>query len=911
MATIEQKEIVARHLKEGIKAIAQFAGHAPRVTKTEGDIASQLSVSVRALQSWKYSSSIPKTIDDSQLLALVWLVLTKGNLDLRWMIGLLEATSVVVVSPPSRGWVRACLRGARLNARAPAEVDIERVVERFFGKAEQKAHKSQPPFLAPPRPYYQLIGREKLFNQLKKSLMSDDNVGLFALNGLPGVGKTALAIRLAHDSEIRQHFPDGILWAGLGCEPDVLALLSAWGAALSIPADEMAGFSDVMSRSQAFLRAISTRRMLLVVDDAWESGLAAAFRVGGPNCAYLVTTREPTVALDIAGRAYTYTVPELNQEHGSQLLKQFAYEVVTKEESAARSLVQTVGGLPLALILMGKYLQVPSSRRNPRRIRRALNELQQSENRFKLIEKQSTRLSNPSLGRGVSLSLLSCIGVSAESLDEEARRALYALSVFPPKPNTFNEEAALAVCAASPVALDTLSDAGLLENSGLTRYTLHQTIADYALITSTAKARQKAACRMVNFFVNLVTTHQREYMVLDKELDNILTALSFAHESDMKAALLAGANASFSFFEVRGLYQQAERHLRRAEQAARDINQIDGLVLVLSNLGHLANKQGPSSLAQKLYQEALNLARRTENELQIGSLLTSLGALAYRRADYEQAKAYYNQGMDVAQQAGDESRIVALLTNLGLVAVGEGFYKQAGKHYQQALQLAVSLDLEKRTLIILHQNLGDLMLKRGNYEQAKKYCQEGLAVACQTGDPELRSRLLGNLGVAICQQGEYFEATRLFNKALELAEVSHLPREILRQLANLGMVATCQEDYCCANSYYQDAMKLARENRYLPDTCIILNKQGFCYLAQKKWNEANKTFAEAQQIAKNAQHYLLLAESSYGLARIAAEHDNFKEAHRIGHESLSILATTDHKLKHDVMQWLETLPSIE
>lgn len=171
--------------------------------------------------------------------------------------------------------------------------------------------------------------------------------------------------------------------------------------------------------------------------------------------------------------------------------------------------------------------------------------------------------------------------------------------------------------------------------------------------------------------------------------------------------------------------------------------------------------------------------------------------------------------------------------------------------------------------------------------------------------------MLGNLGLAFCLQGEIDEAARFWRKGLELAQKNHLTREICRLLAHLGTAATYQEDYDCANSYYQDATKLARKNRHLPDTCLILNQQGFCYLAQKKLHFASQVFNESQQIAKNAKLDLLLAESSYGLARIAAERDNFKEARRIGEESLSILATTEHHLKSDVYQWLETLPSIE
>ncbi len=85
------------------------------------------------------------------------------------------------------------------------------------------------PFLAPPRPPYYLVGRDPLLRTLKQQLLAPDSLGVYALNGLPGVGKTALAIELAYDNDIRAHFCDGVLWVGLGREPNVLMHLSHWG----------------------------------------------------------------------------------------------------------------------------------------------------------------------------------------------------------------------------------------------------------------------------------------------------------------------------------------------------------------------------------------------------------------------------------------------------------------------------------------------------------------------------------------------------------------------------------------------------------------------------------------------------------------------------------------------------------
>ena len=73
------------------------------------------------------------------------------------------------------------------------------------------------------------------------------------------------------------------------------------------------------------------------------------------------------------------------------------------------------------------------------------------------------------------------IAITDQWLPEPARKALYALSIFPPKPHTFTEEAALAVTASTTNELDILCDVGLLECNG-EYYTMHQVISDYAHI---------------------------------------------------------------------------------------------------------------------------------------------------------------------------------------------------------------------------------------------------------------------------------------------------------------------------------------------------------------------------------------------------------------------------------------------
>jgi len=422
-----------------------------------------------------------------------------------------------------------------------------------------------------------LVDRDELFDLLKQRLCTSKRSPLTALNGLPGVGKTALAIELTYDCAVQQHFNDGVLWVELGPTPDVPGQLRRWGTLLGFTAAEMSHLTNEESWAMAIHTAIGMRRMLLVIDDAWKSAEALAFKIGGPNCAYILTTRIPSVALHFANDG-AYTVRELSEEDGLRLLACFAPGIVTGEQGAARALVRSVGGLPLALTLIGKYLQSQTYDGQPRHLRAGLEHLHHTRERLQLTILQSPLEHHTGLLEGTPLSLEAVIGISNRQLDAAAQHALAMLSTLPAKPHSFSEEAALAVSAAPVEVLDSLIAAGLLESTAPGRYALHRTIADYA---SLQRGHADANARMVEYFVSYVETHQADYDALEQETGNVLAALQVAYEQDMHTALIRGAIAFSPFLRARGLYELAEIHLKRAGQIARSLGDTASLAKML------------------------------------------------------------------------------------------------------------------------------------------------------------------------------------------------------------------------------------------------------------------------------------------------------------------------------------------
>jgi hypothetical protein len=324
-------------------------------------------------------------------------------------------------------------------------------------------------WLAPPPGPAGLIGRNQLLASLRERLQSRWPV---ALHGLPGVGKTALALGLANDPELRYHFPDGVLWASIGFEgADARAHLERWADAVDVPPGLVADDNDRLIGH--INRAIGSRHILVVVDDVWDPRIAQALRVGGANCAHLCTTRRIDVAREFTSPAgHTEPVATLETAAALDLLYDRAPDA-RNEPRAALALVESVDGLPLAISVLGHAIRQVSGQ--PRRVRETLDKLRDATARLELE-------APPDLPVGVRapISLRAAIEVSETALEEPSRRTLSVLSIFRAKPVRFPEAVAVAVTGGSVDDLDALVDAGLIEAAGDDTYTMHQTIDDYA-----------------------------------------------------------------------------------------------------------------------------------------------------------------------------------------------------------------------------------------------------------------------------------------------------------------------------------------------------------------------------------------------------------------------------------------------
>ncbi len=574
-----------------------------------------------------------------------------------------------------------------------------------------------------------LLGRDELLAQIKHRLLESNRVALTAINGLPGIGKTALAMALVTDRQIQEQYSDGILWAGLGPHASVLSLLTRWGSLLGINASDVENPNNRESWWRALHTAIGSRRMLFVIDDAWSFEDALALRVGGSNCAHIVTTRSPQVAFAFAQQE-TVVVPELEEADGLALLARFVPQFIEQDENAARELVRRVGMLPLAVKLMGYYLALQALSGQPRRLEVAVDALRNAQRRLEVNMPARWQEHPPGLPRGTPLSLQAVIAVSDQHLSGQAHKTLRALAVFPAKPNSFSEEMALAISQEPVETLDELWDVGLLEASGPGRYMLHQTIVDYARVQSKGvQARE----RLAHCTVQYLQIHKHDYENIELEVNNLQAGMEAAIELGMFHELFAAITYFVTYLRIRNHYILADHYLQIALKKATPQENPQERMILLQLLAEFAERREAYEQAESYIQQGLELARQHGQRAIISALLTTRGNVIAHRGDYIQAQAYFEEGLQLARQIGAKERICMLLCNLGRNAYLRGDYLQAESVLLEGIELARQQEY-RELMISLLSYLGKAMEGLGDHSKAELYILESLLLARQLKD---------------------------------------------------------------------------------------------------------------------------------------------------------------------------------
>jgi tetratricopeptide (TPR) repeat protein len=568
------------------------------------------------------------------------------------------------------------------------------------------------------------------------------------ISGTAGVGKTALAVRWAH-----QHaggFPGGQLYVNLrGFGPaDPLRpaeALRIFLDALAVPAAQIPATLD--GRQSVYRSRLAGTKTLIVLDNAGGPDQVRPLLPGAPGCLVIVTSRNQLAGLIAADGAQAIVLDVLTSGEAHHVLaRQLGPDRVAAEPAAAGELARLCARLPLALAVTGA--------RAAARPDITLTTL--------AAELRDTRGRLDALTTGEDTTDVRAVfSWSHHQLSTPAARMFQLLGLHPGPDTT-------AAAAASLAGLDPgharrllreLTHAHLLTEHTPGRYTSHDLLRAYAAEQADAnqdcRARNAAIGRVLDHYLHtahtaaLLLNPSREPICLGAALDGVTTEQLTSHQQALAwfeaehhvlaAALALAVKSGFDACAWRLPWTMATFLDGRAEwQQYADFQRV--AIAAATRLGDTAGQ----AVAHRLAASA-----------------------CARLGDYGQARAHLADCLALYRQLGDRAGEARVHQSLGWVAERQGRYTDALDHNEQALALYRAAGHRAGQADVLN-SAGFCYALAGDYERAREYSRQALPLLRELGNRLHMAHAWDSVGYAEHHLGRLDEAAGCYRQALSL-----------------------------------------------------------------------------------------------------------------------------------------------
>jgi DNA-binding SARP family transcriptional activator/Tfp pilus assembly protein PilF len=726
-----------------------------------------------------------------------------------------------------------------------------------------------------PRDTRDFTGRKNELRVLLAAPESDDSgataLPLTVIHGMPGIGKTALAIHAAH--RMRASYPDGLFYVDLHAYSDrpprdpaeaLAALLHACGTPHTLP--------DSLDERAADWREWTARhRALVILDNARDAAQVRPLLPGAPTCRAIVTSRNRLATLD---GATPLPVSELSGPEAERLFTRIAGAArVAADPAALRQVVDACGCHPLTIQLLASNFR----HRDSWDLRHLLDRLDRTAGPLDEF----------------SDSITSAFRFSYAELSAHARLLLRRLALHTGPDITLGAATALAAPDGGPTAADhegdpvpihrsveELLDGHLLEEAIHERYRLHDLTRAFG-VRVCAEAdpepvRRAAVERLLAYYLtaahragHLSHPHHRTLSLgperespyapeftdpdeasawLSVERANLLAvARTAAAEAPSYAAyfpcvLATSLNLWGTWDIAADLYSAAVPALRAlgdravlartlVERAAilaqkghgealscaaealavfQDLDEPHGCADALLQSGRAELGAGHNDTALVLLDRALVLYQEVGDRSGEAQCLNVKGAAVAHAGRHNEAFVLFRAGLRSYEELGDVHGLIKVLNNVGQLHYRLGQLENARGYYERSLAL-VQRRGGRRELAILHTNLGAIHQANGQTDPALDYFRRALASHRSGGDALGEVNVLISLGKTYADTGRREEALRYFDKAEEIARAIDNGYELHRTLLGAADVQRASGRLDTALKVYHQALRVARD----------------------------------------------------------------------------------------------------
>ena len=646
--------------------------------------------------------------------------------------------------------LRACLT-AKYNGGQDAHPTIKEI------------HQNIPPAV----PFEKFVGREAELQNLHQQLQTSGQVAIVAVAGMGGVGKTELAIQYA--KQYLKNYQGGVCWLSVqGIDVRIQIFRFFELKFNKILPDDW----ELADRLKYCWENWQQGEVLLVFDDItdYKKQVQPYLPPESRRFKILLTTR----------LEFDRTLPQLplgvlKPLAAMKLLKSLVdRERLKSEPWVAREICKSLGYLPLALELVGRYLDTMPDLSLETLLKRL---------KKKRLEHEAIAKANPLMH--YEYGVAEAFALSWEQLDEKAQGlgcwlSLYALADIPFSVEWIKDDDEQELWEKAIAQLRKLH---LIQWQSKGIYRLHPLIRLFFQMkldesSNADEVKTTFVAQMVEVAKQIPQQPNREDILnLTPHIPHLAEVATHLSQYLSDEDLIRPFTRLGWFYQGQGLYQQAEPWLRQGVKIAENRLGLEhpDVATSLNNLAALHKSTGRYSEAEPLYKQALELTKRLlgDDHPIVATSLNNLAELYRYTARYSEAEPLYLQALELRQRLlGDNHLDVTdSLNNLALLYGSTKRYSEAELLFQQALKLKKHLLGDNHPDVAINlNNLAALYKSTGRYSEAEPLFEQALA---------LRKRLLGdnhpdvaasldNLATLYQSTGRYSEAEPLHLQALAL-----------------------------------------------------------------------------------------------------------------------------------------------
>lgn len=672
---------------------------------------------------------------------------------------------------------------------------------------------SQPAATGPyqlPADIADFTGREDISERLRALLAPAVAPGdparpmqVVVLTGMGGVGKTALAVHVAHT--LKDRFPDGQLFLQMrGHDTRPVSVAQALGRCLrAIGMAPSVLPTDQAELAEMYRSTLARRRILVVLDDAASVAQVTPLLPGSPNCAVIVTSRRRLSSLI---GAHFPEVGLLPPNIAAALLARILAHTRPAAISAdIESLAKLCGYLPLALRIVGAKLLEHPHWTPAQMVRRLQNE--------------KGRLAELQIG---DIGVKSSISISYENLTTHAKLLFLRLAILggvdfgswtgSPLMDLDIEQ--------SNDLLDELVACRLVEvrhrSDELTKFYFHDLVRDFAIerLATDQSAEERAAAlrRLLGCWLFLATEgHRREYggdfMILHGSADH------WTLPAHVAAELLQNPLAWF-----RGEHQALMSAIGMAAQA--DLHELCWDLATTSVI--LFDADSLFDDWQRSHDVALKAVLRAGNVRGEASIMCSLAELALVRQRIETAKSYLMRARKAFDAVGDIHGRALAASHMAIVDRLNGNRSGALARYSSALADLRSVRDQVSEGYVLS-GMAQVHLEREEHEIAERQLSQALTLYRGLAAKRVEAQATYRAAELYLAQGEIVRAERAFSSSRGAALAGGDQMGEAYALHGHGVTLTMMGDLGPARIHLSTALEMARElgNRVLEERVLL------------------------------------------------------------------------------------------